>query len=236
VLAAPQDPAPQTIAYVSESRDAGFLVIGLLITNRPLDHLRDIRSVKRRTNYRRTLSHHSTDRFKIPCVRELGYFFCRAPDLRFMARVIERSDESEVGEASFRVRQYTELLRDAELAGPVVLRMRRTKAGWPGQEKVLANEQAERLKAMLATGMLRRAELVSRRENDGLVELSALLTGALLSGVRSIVRPAAGKAKTVTGDRIRALLEIPTLDSTVRGKWEPKRVSERRADRIESPK
>jgi hypothetical protein len=196
-------------------------VIGLLITSTPSIHLQRIADVKVRTKYKRRVAHHTNDRFKIPCARELIYYFSGASDLRFAGRVVH-SGQGSPREDEFRFAQYTKAFTDAGLPSDVVVRMRRSARGYYGRPNVLAQRQAACIRALIAAKAAARVELIGRRPADGLIELASLLSGALF---RASANPRFDNpTKTAGVERLRALLDIASLDMPVKGRWEPESV------------
>jgi hypothetical protein len=201
------------------------LVVGFLITQTPDVHLRAIQSIKLLTGYRGRVAYRTTGSYKVGCARELIHYFVRNPDLRFLARVVESPRAADFKPEGVRITQYQELFKTADLPVGSILRMKRRRRewGWTNVHPRYGDEQhASRVDALVASKLILRGEAITRAANDGLVELSNLLTGTLFGGwPRREAGHAPHPVKAVILARLSALLDVRGVDQPVKGKWEP---------------
>ena len=211
---------PTTFIYASESfvhRRPGPFVLGFLITTAPERHIRAIRDIKDRTRYSdRLMAYSSTDALRISCARSMLQYFIEQPDLRFVGRTREGdylSDQSRSG-------QYPSLFEAARIPRGAILRL---KARVPGKRYNFRRgdgeaEVASRIKSLESRA---RGQAIQRGNNDGLVELSTLLTGALFGSHSQRGRiEKLHPTKTLIVSRLRSLLRVNNLSQRVPGKWE----------------
>jgi hypothetical protein len=232
-VAAPAEPlAPGLYLYGAESfitsvPDAPFIV-GLLLTHQPEEHIRAIRQIKQRIGYRGILRYHSSDRGKISFARELLHYFIRFPDpgdLRFFGGIVTpsrplRGEEME----SYRIAQYPRLFKSADLARGGTLRLihhrQDSDRGWDP-----AADHSQRVTPLLRAGFIAGSESITKKANDGLIELNSLLCGDLLNEVcnRSGVISSTSRAKLQIIARHRQL-HGGDLAQPNRPRWQPVRL------------
>jgi hypothetical protein len=241
------NPTGLTSIYAAESwnrviPNAPF-VVGMLITRTPDAHANAIVALKERTKYKRRLTHHTNDRRKIECVRELMHYFARDPELRFAARVVGASNSALLASADVRTSAYVELFAVAKVPPAAILhskqrpyRERRNRAAIFDQ-----SEYDTRVSSMTARTLIveheeigwrprpNRADQTSdpaevRRRNalrNALLELSCVLTGALF---RAQITPniySDSPMRRAMAVRLMTQLGVESLNDRVDRKWEP---------------
>jgi len=216
-------PLPAPYIYASESfvhrRNRPF-VLGFLITARPEGHIRALREIKTRTKYtRRLMAYSSTDALRLGCARAMLQYFVEDPELRFVARI----RTGDFGADASRSSQYSSLFEAAGLPRGSTLRIKRRRPAL-SYNRLRGDGEAEvkaRVKDMDAKSLVKRADVIGRTANDGLIELSSLLTGALFGS-----ESCGGKlgelhtTKSILVTRLRSLLKVANINQDKPPKWQ----------------
>jgi hypothetical protein len=211
-------------SYTTADREAPF-VLGFLITRTPERHLRTMRELRQRLNYRRELAHRSNDRLKISYARELLHYFVRDPELRFIARIVADHRWRDVREfTAFRASQYPELVRQTKLEVPAVVRIKRHRSLYAHSRWDVSEEQRLRIDPLNKAGYVTQADAILSSAKDGLMELASILNGSLFrDAVRRFEVAGTSRPKTQVAARLRQLLGLESLTEAVAPKWQPLR-------------
>jgi hypothetical protein len=209
--------------YASESfvhsRNGPF-ALGFLVTAAPDRHIRALRDIKARTNYKRLMDYSSTDSLRLGCARAMLQYFVEDPELRFVghARVGDFSADGA------RRGQYAALFQASGLPRESILRLKRRRPSRFAYNRRRGKGEFEveaRINDMVQKALIRRGEVIGREKNDTLVELSTLLTGALFgSHSRGGKLDELHPTKTVIVTRLRSLLRVSNLNERRAPKWE----------------
>ncbi len=214
-----------TYVYAGESFSGEMgapLIVGCLWTVKPADHLAALRDLRQGSRFSGKFVYHSGDRYKAGYARELCHYFSHDPELRFAANVVYSSRRTETFPEAFRRNEYCELVSRIGMPHTAVLRAKARKTLRRYRKPALrGNDLVKgRIHALLSRALISRGELITRSAHDGLLDLNTMLTGIIGSAWRAARYAHFSQAKVDLVERLRALLEIPNLETSVSRKWE----------------
>lgn len=174
--------------YADESGKFGFdkyFVLGLLLTNNPQRHEKYVEKMRKRHNFWTELRYCSTDKFKLPFVKDLIQYFFEEPDMRFIARLVSDENMPPV-EKSKRILKrvyylhYKKLIQDGISASErkVLHLEKRTKTG----EHRLLNEYL-----IKNVNRVHQIEIIKSYKNkNNLIQFADVLTGSIFGDATGV--------------------------------------------------
>ena len=154
--------------------------IGGILTMHPARHLSVIRGLRLGHHYRSRLLYRSTDKFRRDFATSVVNYFFRAPDLRFVGRVVNKhgidQDTTRSTRETVYLHQYRKLISESAPKGyPVSLTLVNHSRG--GVDTILRAYLQDEMPNLI------RVQVVRLREND-LLQLANLFAGSAAGGDR----------------------------------------------------